>query len=380
MRNFKEYSLFLSKLIFLFCAIFLTSCSIGPKILPQNRQDFNTALLQSEEQQLLMNIVRMQYGDRPYFLGVDNITSNSVLSISSTNLASPGTNYSNLKTNNTTNSNVGYAYTNAFTLAPSITYNDSPTIIYRPLQGTAFTQQMLSPISLQTMYLLIQSGWSIARVLRVTVTAIGDLQNAPSASRPNSKHLPEYQRFVEIAHYLRQLHLNDLIAIEGEKIKGQFFINIIIHKEYQSTPEIQKLFRLLGLPKNCNKIQLTEGETNHKTNAFSVTPRSFLGTLYYVSKSVQVSDTDIKTGVIRVPTYSNGQLFNWNNVTNGMMKIYSSTNRPNDANVSVYYRNRWFYIADNDVDSKETLALLEQLFSLQSAGESSRPPLLTISA
>ena len=43
----------------------------------------------------------------------------------------------------------------------------------------------------------------------------------------------------------------------------------------------------------------------------------------------------------------------------------SSTSRPANAFVAVPYRGAWFYIADNDLESKSTFMLLTQLFNLQ---------------
>ena len=51
----------------------LAGCAIGPKTLPFFRQSYNTALERSNNEQLLLNIVRLAYGDTPYFLNVDNI-------------------------------------------------------------------------------------------------------------------------------------------------------------------------------------------------------------------------------------------------------------------------------------------------------------------
>lgn len=81
-------------------------------------------------------------------------------------------------------------------------YTESPTIASMPLQGENFARQILTPIGLDKIYLLLQSGWSLARVLRVTTQALGNIPNAPSAARPSSSHIPEYKQFEELAHYM----------------------------------------------------------------------------------------------------------------------------------------------------------------------------------
>ncbi|MHC4138400.1 MAG: hypothetical protein ACYSR1_00845, partial [Planctomycetota bacterium] len=56
----------------------------------------------------------------------------------------------------------------------------------------------------------------------------------------------------------------------------------------------------------------------------------------------------------------------------------SSKQKPGNAFVAVLYRENWFYIADNDLDSKSTFLLLKQLFSLQSGQREYIGPSLTL--
>jgi hypothetical protein len=46
----------------------------------------------------------------------------------------------------------------------------------------------------------------------------------------------------------------------------------------------------------------------------------------------------------------------------------------------VFYRDSWFYIADNDADSKVTFALLSMLITLQSGDTAKITPLITLPA
>jgi hypothetical protein len=51
----------------------------------------------------------------------------------------------------------------------------------------------------------------------------------------------------------------------------------------------------------------------------------------------------------------------------GVFKVSSSEKPPADASVSINYRGSWFYIADNDLDTKSTFVLITQLIALHSA-------------
>ena len=48
------------------------------------------------------------------------------------------------------------------------------------------------------------------------------------------------------------------------------------------------------------------------------------------------------------------------------------------AFVAIPYRGEWFYLADNDLESKSTFMLLTQLFRLQAVAAKSAGPTLTL--
>ena len=348
------------------------------RVLPQNRQGFNTALLRSEEEQLLLNIVRMQYSDRPYFLNVDNITASNALTISSNT-----TGYGLSKTRQSF-APQGYSIQNVYNIAPNVAYNDAPTVFYSPLQGEKFTRHILSPISMEDIYLLIGSGWSIARVLRITVQHLGDIPNAPGVSRPSTKHLPHYQSFVAFAHYLRRLELQDIIDLKSGKVGKILSLDIVPKKHYLHSAMVKKLYSMLNVNNKYDRIKLviekeTDGDIT-KGNVLILQPRSFIGILYYLSRSVDISSDDIKKGLVIIPKTPHGAPFDWHDVTSGMMHIRStSTQIPTNASVAVFYRDRWFYVADNDTDSKITMAMIEQLYSLHAGDAVSKGPLASFS-
>lgn len=365
-------------ILFVFLS-FLAGCtSLGAKMLPGDYQSFNVALQRSNEEQILLNLVRMQYGDSPYFVSIDSISAQAELARGASIPLQV------VSTNSDITGAIGNSFVTTAGITPSIEYAERPTISYSPLQGEKFTRQMLRPIRLEDIYLLLQSGWSIARVLRVTTQAVGDIPNAPSASRPNTSHIPDYQNFVTFAHYLRNLELNDVVDIMGVGDDKKFGLDIIIKKPKNSTAkaEAQQLLRELGFTQWHNRIHIVQYGTTGDTEAAATLPiqtRSFLGIMYYLSKSVEFSQQDLASGVTVQPRYPNGQLFDWRNVTQGMMRVNSSTSKPTNAAVAVYYRNRWFYIADNDSDSKQTLELLNELFALQAGDIKGPSPLLTLS-
>jgi hypothetical protein len=59
----------------------LTGCgSFGASAIRNSRTDYNSALQQSNEEQLVANLVRLRYAQSPSFLEIDGITTQLVLS------------------------------------------------------------------------------------------------------------------------------------------------------------------------------------------------------------------------------------------------------------------------------------------------------------
>jgi hypothetical protein len=53
---------------------------------------------------------------------------------------------------------------------------------------------------------------------------------------------------------------------------------------------------------------------------------------------------------------------------------------PQDAYVAVQYDRRWFWIADTDIQSKNTFAIIMLLFSIADTGVKGSTPIVTIPA
>lgn len=329
-------------------------------MLPPNQQAFNIAAAKSNDEQLLLNMVRLHYFDRPYFLKIASINNQFSLR------PSIGAELEDAK-------NVTAPYSLIRSLTGSLSYQETPTISYTPLQGSAFTLQVLEPMSVSQLYTLIRSGWSVSRALRVTTQSLGPLENAISASRPTSKYIPEYKDFIHFVEYLRFLERKRQVFISAKRINKKLVLEFDFYP--QTPPEIVKLLRLKH-PKKV--LYIGQGNFPGRKDIIPIRLRSFIGIMYYLAKSVDSPIKDVKAGKIKLSRYPDGKVFNWLNVTRGILYIHSSPNAPRDANIKVYYRGSWFWIADSDNDSKQTMSLINQIYALQSDDEQAKGPVLTL--
>ncbi len=98
--------------------------------------------------------------------------------------------------------------------------------------------------------------------------------------------------------------------------------------------------------------------------------RSLLSALFYLSQGVAVPAGDATAALElgRAP------------LQRPLMRILSASKPPARAYVRARYRDRWFYIAEDDKGSRGPFVLLGALFSLLSTAPHSGAPVLTVPA
>lgn len=343
-------------------ALMLQGCaSLGPGNLQAGRADYNQAIQRSNDEQMLLNLVRLKYRDVPMFLEVGSVSAQMNYTVG---IGGSGSFVPSSKPSGAMNMTLGYA--------------EKPTVSYAPLQGEKFIQQLLTPISLDRLALLYHSGWSVERLFRLCVQRLNNVRNAPRASGPTPDTAPVFESFQVISNLLRQLQINDGIDLYFNSYQGTT-LPVLAKKsgDTQNSHSWQKLLKLLEMQGSPNRLFITDQLQVVDPNFLRVETRSFMGVLFLLSQSVVVPGED--EGLVTMTKNAEGQPFDWNLLTGGLMRIQNSAQNPGSkAATAVHYRNRWFFIADNDLSTKSTFSLLHQLFSLQ-AGKTSQPaPLLTL--
>ena len=98
-----------------------------------------------------------------------------------------------------------------------------------------------------------------------------------------------------------------------------------------------------------------------------------------VGHNVDTPKTHKVAGLVTVTRNQDGSEFDWGKTAGGsLFHIRQSKRQPDMAFVAIPYRGQWFYLADNDLESKSTFMLLSQLFRLQAGAAKSAGPTLTL--
>lgn len=335
--------------------------NLGPRAMQAGRADWNAVLHDTTDEQLLANLVRLRYRDRPYFLEVTAVTTQYSFIPRASAVASFGSGDVD------TEGNIG----------AGIEYSEVPTISYIPLQGDDFARRLLTPVSLEALLLLGNSGWSVDRLLRLCVQRINGVPNAVTASGPTPDMAPEYSDFHRVTRRLRELQLSGDLSL-GFIQEEQIVPVMRFSDKAKASDAYVELVDLLNLTPGQPYYRVSLAIDGAGPDTITFQTRSLNGILYYLSHGVVVPEAHQGAGLVTLTQRDDGTAFDWSGMMASLFNIRVADRSPETAAVRVPYRGHWYYIADNDLSSKSTFSLLAQLFALQAGSGEGMSPVLTI--
>lgn len=346
--------------------MFLSGCTyLGPATVRATRPAYNLAVQQTNDQELLLNLVRIRYRDTLYFTSVERIAASQEFNESFGVSAGVSQTQSNYSVPPTAPS-VVRSLTKPFSLGPAtVAINERPTIFYAPLEGEKFVRQMMTPMNPELLLLLVKSGWSLDRVFAIGVQEMNGLKNAPTASGPTPSREPEFREFREAIKLLRALQREQLLDLV--KTPGGDGIELRFTRNAAQREETARLKTMLGLAPDRDRFRILSGGESPNAESIALSTRPVISALHYLSQGVDAPAHDVASGKIRRTTRENGENFDWQEMLGELFRVQTAEKAPAEASVAIRYRGSWFYIADNDLDSKSTFVLLTQLIALHSA-------------
>ncbi len=341
--------------------LWTTGCNTaGPRGLRTGRVTYNEVVRITNNEQFLLNLVRARYRDTPLALSINSISTQYELRGSA--VAGVGlTPDSGLDT-----------YGADF----GISFVEKPTISFTPLQGSDFVTQLLTPIPPSTLGLLLHSGWNADRVLRCAVQGMNGIENAPTASSPTPSTAPEFREFKRVAQAFRTLQQRSQLELGGGGDSGS--LALFLHDEALGTEATKEIAELLGLAENRTSYKIVGGVLGATEDTIVIDTRSLMGVLFFVSQGVEVPPAHEEAGLVTITRNPDGSRFDWGEASGDLLRIRWSKDRPTKAAVRVKYRGVWFFIADDDLNSKSTFVMLNQLSSLLAGKVPTEAPVLTL--
>lgn len=332
----------------------LVGCqNIGPRAVREGRNDYNEAVNNSAIEELLLNIVRMRHTASPFSLQVATITSRVEIE-----------------------AGAGIDQGDDSAL---LRYAERPTIVYTPLTGEEFVRQLLTRIDLDTLYLMYGAGWEIDDIFRVFVTRINGLGNAVIGSGPTPEGQPEYEDFLDLAEAFDALDDAGVISLTRSQDHPD---ELVMYFYDDADPVIGSMLEAvreaLRLDPGRNAYRVRLGVQEGSRNEIVIDTRPLVSAMFFLGHSAEIPQSLLDENRVYVHRDKDGRPVDWSPVTEGLFYLRSSSQRPRDAFVATRYRGYWYYIDGSDIDSRETLAMLNTVMVLKAGGQAGVGPTLTL--
>jgi hypothetical protein len=398
----------------------LQACSTaGPALYQSSFDDYNDAIRKTSDGQMLANLVRMRYYESPIFLQVASVSTSFTLSGNAG--ASVG---------------ITEGAGNDYGLSAGGSFSESPTITFSLPESREYYGRLMAPLSASQITMLIEAGFDSEAVMRTAVTRINRLQNLKIEYSTYPQAPRTYPEFVEVFVLIKKLSdeglvdlgpgrattvysspvgpiepddLGDVLATEvyakaeagielfqNENEEWQIHtftrrLSLRFSPDAADSPDALRLRGLLNLYPGRHSYPILDSELAkvEKVRAhlgqppaaldptatwkeIGVQGRSMMEIMQYASTGVEVPAEDIANGIAfedQSPASNRGDR---------QFVIRSSTEEPSSASLRIKHHGHWFYILDNDLNSRREFALITALFAVTGGTVPGAHPVLTL--
>ena len=346
-------------------SLYLVGCSsIGPPTVSRDRTDYGSSIGNSWKEQTLLNIVKLRYADMPVFLEVAQVIAGYQLQSTIGGSFTAG---------NFNAATIG-PFTASGTATAAGTFTDRPTIVYSPLTGTDFLKRLMTPIPPSSVLFVLQAGYSAARVMPIMLDSINGLANGS-----NRLQRPPDPRFTRLVSLVGDAQQADTIELRIEASKKGGDGSVVVFPPRNDPAAIarrQEFASLLRVNPGLHQLKVQYGAYSGKDDEINMKTRSMLEIMLEYAAAVQVPETDVAGGRAG-PGAVAMQQASWGGPP---MRVLAGDAAPKDAYVAVSYEGQWYWIANTDIQSKTTFAIVMLLFSIAETGIKGSAPVVTIPA
>jgi hypothetical protein len=335
--------------------IFSAGCGgIGPKTIARDRFDYVTAVSESWERQMLLNLVRLRYMHAPVFLDVASIINTYALETEIETVAGWDT----------------MLRGDSQAVGARGKYTDRPTITYTPLIGEKFTASLMTPLPVTGVLSLLQGGYPVDFVFRLCVHTINGIENRFGGQLMRHEVDTRFDSLIQsLGRIQKSKGLGTRVKREGKQRSTVLFFRRKPSDEVLR--EMRKVRELLGLRMDSWGFRVVYGSIAADDEEIAIQTRSMLQIMAELASNIEVPEKDVAEGRVYAPP-AEGPGFK------PLIRIRSGNSLPDDAYVGVKYRKQWFWIDDRDISSKRVFAFSMLLFSLTETGPSAGAPIVTV--
>lgn len=348
----------------LLLAAFLAGCTtMGPSTIPRDRFDYAAAISDSWKNQMLLNLVKARYAEAPVFLDIAS-------AINSYSMETEGSVGAEFQTPLASNANT-------LSLGATRKYTDRPTITYSPLIGDKFSKSLMTPIPPAALLGLAQAGWNAEMLLRCCVHAVNGHRNFSQRGVMGHAPDPEFLSLVAVLGRIQRAGGLGMRVVREKDASGTvlFFPPRVAGPNAEDIAEAE---RLLGIKVRAGaEFRVSYGAVPRNDQEIAFLTRSMLETLLDMASYIDVPPAHVaenraSPGFADVGVAASG--------LKPLIRVRSGVEKPDDAFVTIRYRDLWFWIDDRDLVSKGMFSFLMFLFTLTESGGGQVSPVLTVPA
>ena len=324
--------------------------SLGTTRLYEDQLGYSRALGDAEKSDTLLNVVRLRYADTPIVLQATQVISGYQLQRKVTGEfeAFPAANPS--------------TFLNG---SASAQLQQSPTFTFQPLSGAQFAQSFIRPLSPADLLPLAMGGLPIDVLFRLGVQSVNGLSNAVALTQTGAPGSPD---FFLLLQDLRRLQIAGLLSVKlqhnaapanthSNSDPGHVYFSVGTTRDPDLLAAVDETKRLLGMPPRVSEAEVVYG-LSPEPGRVAILTRSILGALAQLGLQIDVPPDDVARHRT-LPTVGNIGLEH-----RPVVIIHSGAAAPADVFTSVQYRRTWFWIAEDDFDSKLAFTVLQILLAL----------------
>ena len=385
-----------------------TAGCMGSWAIRGTRLHYNQSFSHTASQEMLLNIVRMRYGESPTFLDLPMINS-----VTEAKVDGAG-------------GQIDDSPAQGF-LGGDFGLRDEPTLSYQPRSGDNLAESLIQAFTAELL-LDIPPGDDTRTFLLAFVDSINGVRNSPTATSPGSRVLKPNDDFRYVVDLITGLQTRGAIKLRVAKrkevvhealpldsalgadmvyaakdgfvyeasderlklVEKARLMALAIRPSELGSADLEELSRRLRLEPGRTAYQVKSQENDEldlaseevragvpqdQTDIISLNVRSGYQVLAFLSKGVDVPEAHVRRCSVHMFQGPDGRLFDGRQLTEGLFHVCVQKHRPLRAELAVYYRGHWFYIAENDVQSRTTLNQIKLALDLQSQAGNAGPVL-----
>ena len=168
----------------------LASCaSIGPATVQRDRLDYSEALAEAAKREILLNIVKLRYGDVPNLVTVSQLVAGYTVE-GRVDLRSDFF-------------REDFDFSDDINFGIGGTFSDRPTVTYTPIKGDDFVRVMLTPIPPSELFAMLAAGSPADAVLGLGVQSINGRRNWTADARVDGRFDRSFDQILALLEGLR---------------------------------------------------------------------------------------------------------------------------------------------------------------------------------